>query len=486
MDEQQFYINGELVEPESDQTLITEDPVRGQELAAVPIGSGADVDRAIEAAREAFESGWRFSDATERAAVLREIADVVDDNADRLVDIDIANNGSIQAMFEQDVQLATGWLRYYAGLTREIKGETMDTPGNTLNYTVREPRGVVAGIVPFNHPFMFTVSKIAASLATGNTLVVKPSEYTPLSTLALGELLTDADIPDGVLNILTGNGETGAHLTTHDDVDMVDFQGSAETGKRVMEAAAETVSPVSLELGGKNPSIVFPDVNVDSAALGCVAGMNLDRQGQSCGSGSRILVHEEVHEELADKVSETFENATVGDPTDPDVDMGAMVSEAHYERVLEYIDRGRTADDAVLRTGGGPKQVDGLDGYFVEPTVFDDVAPDATIAQEEIFGPVVSIIPWSDYDEMLDIANSTDYGLTASVWTDTLRTAHETVRRLEAGYVWVNQHGRHYMGTPFGGYKQSGIGRLHCLQELYEHTETKNVNIHLDNSRWEW
>ena len=485
MNEHQFLIGGELIDPTSQETIPTDDPVRGEVLANVPVAGKADVDHTMAAARAAFESGWRYADPEERSRVLREIATVVTDNADDLVHIDIANNGSSRKMFRQDVELATSWLEYYAGLTREIKGKTMDTPGNTLNYTVREPRGIVVGIVPFNHPFMFAVSKIAASLATGNALVLKPSEYTPLSALALAEYLADADIPDGIVNIITGGGHTGALMTEHEEVDMIDFQGSATTGKKVMATAAQSVSPVTLELGGKNPSIVFPDVDLEIAADGCVAGMNLDRQGQSCGSGTRILVHESIHEELAEAVVERFENTVLGDPLNADTDMGAMVSKDHFDRVLGYIQEGKDSG-AVLRTGGDPMDIEGLDGYFVEPTVFDDVPPNASIAQEEIFGPVVSIIPWGDYDEMLDIANGTEYGLAASVWTNNLKTAHETVRRLDAGYVWVNQHGRHYMGTPFGGFKESGLGRLHCLEELYEHTEIKNVNIQLDNTRWDW
>jgi betaine-aldehyde dehydrogenase len=252
-----------------------------------------------------------------------------------------------------------------------------------------------------------------------------------------------------------------------------------------MASAAKTVSPVTLELGGKNPSIIFPDVGVDRAIEGCVEGMSLPWQGQSCGSGSRILVHEDVHDQVATGVAARFEALTVGDPTKAETEMGAMVSKDHYERVLSFIEAGKSSG-ADLLTGGEPATVAGKEGYYIQPTVFDNVSPDSTIAQEEIFGPVVSIIPWSDYDEMLAVANGTDYGLTASVWTDNLRTAHETARRLESGYVWVNQHGPHYMGTPFGGFKQSGIGRLHCMEELYEHTQAKNVNIQLDNSDWSW
>jgi betaine-aldehyde dehydrogenase len=482
----QFLIGGDLVDPHSTATFVTDDPASGEPLAEVPDGDEQDVDAAVSAAREAFDAGWRWSTPDERSTVLRAIADLIHDNSEELIQLDIENNGSARKTFELDVDLATGWLEYYAGLTREIKGETIDTPGNTINFTVREPHGVVAGIIPFNHPFMFAASKIAAALATGNALVLKPSEYTPLSALKLGEYIADEPaVPDGVVNVITGEGATGAMITEHPDVDMIDFQGSAPTGKKVMASAAETVSPVTLELGGKNPAIVFPDVGLDRAIQGCVQGMSIPWQGQSCGSGSRILVHEDVHDEVAAGIAERFEAIRVGHPADEDTDMGAMVSKPHYERVLGYIEEGNESG-ADLLTGGGPATVEGHDGYYVQPTVFDNVAPDATIAREEIFGPVVSIVPWSEYDEMLEIANGTDYGLTASVWTDNLRTAHETARRLDAGYVWVNQHGPHYMGTPFGGFKQSGIGRLHCMEELYEHTQAKNVNIQLDASAWDW
>ena len=484
-----FLIDGKLEGDSSEETIPTEDPARGTKLADVPVANDAAVDATVAAARNAFESEWRFSDAERRSAVLREIADLINDNSQELIKIDLVNNGSIRSVFEnEDVELATSWLEYYAGLTREIKGETIDTQGKTLNFTLREPRGVVAGIIPFNHPFMFAASKIAATLATGNTLVLKPSEYTPLSLLKLGEYISYSEtIPDGIVNIVAGGGETGARLSGHTDVDMVDFQGSVSTGKKVMQSASETISPVTLELGGKNPFVIFPDMNVATAVDGCLTGMRLLIQGQSCGAGTRVLVHEDIHEEFVDRLVAAFESVKVGMPEDPNVEMGAMVSRDHYERILEYIEVGKETD-AKLRTGGEPAKVDeeGASGYFIEPTVFDNVNPDSRIAQEEIFGPVVGVIPWSDYDEMIEIANGTNFGLTASVWTNNLKMAHETIRRLKAGYVWVNQHGRHYMGTPFGGFKQSGIGRLHCMQELYEHTETKNVNIHIDNSRWEW
>ena len=481
-----FLVDGELINPTTDRAFETEDPSRGTVLTAVPAGNERDVDRAVTAARTAFDDYWADTDPDERARVLERIAAVFRENSELLTDIEVENNGSSRSKMADDVLKAADRLEYFAGLVKEIKGQTVETPGNTINYTLREPIGVVAGIVPFNHPLSFVGSKIGPALAAGNTIVIKPSEQTPLSALALGELLAaDSEIPDGVVNIIAGDAETGAHLTGHDDVGMITLIGSVEAGKAVMRSAADNVAPTLLELGGKNPAIVFPDADLDEAIPGCVSGMSLNWQGQSCGSSSRVLVHEDVHDELVDGLVERFEAITAGMPDDDAADMGAVVSRDHYENVLEYIELGRKSD-ATLLTGGEPAEVEGTDGYFIEPTIFDDVDPESRIAQEEIFGPVLSVITWSEYDEVVEIANGVDYGLTASIWTNNLRTGLETADNLDAGYIWINQHGSHYMGAPFGGVKESGIGRTHCLEELYEHTRTKNVNVNLDQSQWEW
>lgn len=481
-----FLVGGRLVSASGTDTIPTRDPARDRRLAEVPVATEDDVDDAITAARAAFEAGWRDSDPSDRAAVLRAVADCFRDHAEELTDVEVANNGSTRSLLRDDVDLAIDWLDYYAGLTRELTGKTMDTPGNTLNLTRREPRGVVVGVVPFNHPLLFLAGRIAAALAAGNTLVVKPSEKTPLSALQFATYLADDDrIPDGVVNVIAGGAATGEALTSHGDVDMVTFTGSVPVGRAVMQNAAAQVTPVMLELGGKNPIVVFPDVGVDRAVEGAVQAMAFSWQGQSCGSGSRAFVHASMVEEFVEETAAAFEEVTVGDPQDPDSDMGAMVSEDHYERVRSRIEDGRESG-ARLVTGGEPADVEGLDGFFVRPTLFADVPEDATLATEEIFGPVLSVFAWEDYEDLVERVNDVDYGLTASVWTDSLRDAMETAERIEAGYVWVNDHGPHYLGTPFGGVKQSGIGKKHCMEELEAHTQVKNVNVNLGNTDWGW
>ena len=481
-----FLIGGEPVESSSDRAIETFDPARGEHLATVPAATEEEVDLAVDAAKTQFQEEWRDTEPDRRAEVIRRIAAVFREHRSELTDIEVRNNGSTRNSMGDDVIKAAERLEYFAGLVHEINGETLETPGNTVNFTLREPIGVVATIIPFNHPLSFLGSRIGPALAAGNTIVIKPSEQTPLSALAVAELLADDDaIPDGVVNIVAGDAETGEQLTTHEDVGMVSFVGSDAAGEAVMKSAAENISPVLLELGGKNPSIVFPDADLDDAITGCASGMNLSWQGQSCGSGSRVLVHEDIHDEVVEGLVEQFESVTVGMPNDENADMGALVSRRHYEDVLEYIEIGKQSD-AELVTGGEPANIGDGDGYFIKPTIFDEVDPDSRIAQEEIFGPVLSIITWSDYEEMIEIANGVDYGLTASVWTNNLRTGLETVKRIDAGYVWINQHGPHFRGTPYGGVKRSGIGRTDCLQEALDHTRQKNVNVQLDRSQWDW
>lgn len=481
-----FLVGGALYSPDRPDKIETSDPARGDQLAAVPVATRADVDEAVAAARAAFEEGWGTTDPAERAGVLRAIADCYREHAEALTEIEVANNGSTRALLRGDIDLAADWLEYYAGLTRELTGETMETPGHTLNFTRREPRGVVAGIVPFNHPLLFFAGRVAGALAAGNTLVLKPSEQTPLSTLAVAELLAEDDrVPDGVVNVIAGGAATGEALTGHPDVDMVTFTGSVGVGKAVMGNAAANVVPVMLELGGKNPIVVFPDVGIDRAVEGTVKAMAFSWQGQSCGSGSRAFVHESLVDEFVERTAAAFDVVTVGDPMDPTSDMGAMVSEAHYDRVLGRIVDGRESG-ARLVTGGEPATVEGLDGYFVRPTLFADVPEDSTLATEEIFGPVLSVFAWADYDDLVERVNGVEYGLTASIWTDSLRDAMETAERVDAGYVWINDHGPHYLGTPFGGVKRSGIGKKHCMEELEAHTRVKNVNVNLANTEWGW
>ena len=474
--EDRMYVDGAFVG--SDETFPTAHPATGAHIADVPVASADQVDEAVRAAQRASEE-WREVEVAERRARVLELADAIEEAGPVLTNLDVADNGSCISKMADDARKAAEVMRYFAGLATELKGQTIPSEGETVDYTVREPYGAVAGIIPFNHPASFAAKKIAPAVVAGNGIVIKPSEYTPLSALYVGKIVDDLDLfPDGLVNVVTGAGEVGAELVAHEGVGMVTMVGSAATGKKVMQGAAGHLAPVLLELGGKNPNIVFPDADLDDAAEGAVSGMSLRWQGQSCGSGSRLLVHEDVYDEVVSKVVDGFEGIEVGDPFDEASTMGSVVSEPQFEKVTSYI---RTAKEegATLLTGGEViEDGDFGDGLFVQPTVFE-VTPDMTIANEEIFGPVLSVLEWSDYDEMIDLANGVDYGLTASVWTNDLRTAHRTVSELDAGYTWVNQHGSHYIGAPFGGYKESGIGKNECLQELLDHTREKNVNLNL-------
>ncbi|WP_380676171.1 aldehyde dehydrogenase family protein [Salinigranum sp. GCM10025319] len=474
--EDRMYIDGEFCT--SGETFETLHPPTEAVLAEIPVASDEQVDRAARAAARASRE-WRTVPMPERRAAAEAVAERIEAHKEELVRIEVADNGSSISRFAHDIDRSAEAFRYYGGLGKELKGETIPTEVDELTYTVREPYGAVAAIIPFNHPAMFAADKLAPAVMAGNGVVLKPSEVTPLSALYLAWLVDDLDVfPDGLVNVVTGEGETGATLVRHPSISFVNMIGSVETGRLVMQGAAEHISPVKLELGGKNPAIVFPDVDPERAAEGAVSGMSLAWQGQSCGSGSRLLVHADVYEEVVPRVVEGFEAVgdAVGDPFDEATRMGSVISDAQYEKILHYIETAKD-EGATLLTGGSAAE--GFEtGYFVEPTVFE-VDPEMTIACEEIFGPVLSILEWDDYDEMIDLANSVEYGLTASIWTDDLPTAHKTASALDTGYIWINQHGRHYLGVPFGGYKQSGIGKNEGFEELLDHTQVKTINLSL-------
>jgi betaine-aldehyde dehydrogenase len=374
-----------------------------------------------------------------------------------------------------DVEKGAENLRYFAGIGPELKGDSVPTEEGTHDFTRREPYGVVAGIVPFNHPNMFVAEKIAPAVVAGNGIVIKPSEYTPLSALYVGRLVAESDLfPEGLINVVTGFGETGAELVEHPGVGLVSMVGGPETGKAIMRGAATHLAPVLLELGGKNPFVVFPDADMDAVVDGLEGAMALPWEGQSCGSGTRLLVHEDAYDDVVPAIVDRVESVTIGDPFDESNTMGSVVSESQFRKVRDYVE-GAEAEGAEVLAGGGV--VDEYDtGYFLEPTVLA-ATPEMTIAREETFGPVLSVLPWSDYDRMIEVCNDVEYGLAASVWTTDLASAHRAIDDVEAGYVWVNQHGRHYLGAPFGGYKQSGIRSKESLSELLDHTRVKNANI---------
>lgn len=472
-----LWIGGEWSDATSGGSFATYNPSTGAELTQVAAGDAADIDRAVAAARQAFEHpSWSRMDAAKRGEILWRMADIIEARASELARIETLDNGKPLREAQIDVATVIDAFRYYAGWATKLEGETIPVRGNMLNYTLREPLGVVGAIIPWNFPLVMASWKVAPALACGNTIVLKPAEQTPLTALELAVIGQEAGLPPGVLNVVTGLGETaGAALVAHPDVDKIAFTGSTQVGKLIMREAASTLKKVSLELGGKSPNIVLDDADLDAAVRGAFAGIFYNN-GQCCTAGSRLLVHESVHDALLEKLVERASFMQPGEPLDPKRRMGPVISEEQLERVIGYIQKGR-AEGAELVTGGERLQYE--NGWWVQPTVFRGVTEQQTIAQEEIFGPVLATIPFSDDDEAIAIANRSMYGLAAGVWTSNVKRAHRFARALQAGTVWINTYHPLDAASPFGGYKQSGFGRElggHAL-ELY--TQVKSVWVDL-------
>jgi betaine-aldehyde dehydrogenase len=471
------YYGGAWHESATGRFADTLNPSTGETLARVAIGGASAVNAAVAAARDGFAE-WRAVAPLERARTLRRIAELLRQNAGELALIDAANCGNPVREMLSDAMIAAAQLDFFAGLVTEMKGASIPMGPHAVNFSVREPVGVVARIVPFNHPFMFAAGKSAAPLAAGNAIVIKPPEQAPLSALRLAELL-DGLLPAGVFNVVPGDRDTGAALAAHRDVAMVAIIGSVAAGRAVMQAASATVKPVLLELGGKNALIAYPDADADEVAAGVVAGMNFTWCGQSCGSTSRAFVHASIYDAVLERVRARVGAFVPGIATDPATTMGAIVSRTQLGRVLDYIEVGKREGARLLYGGRRPDDPRLAGGFFVEPTIFADVTPTMRIAREEIFGPVLSILKWSDEARMLDDVNAVEYGLTCSIWTRDLATAHRTAMAVQAGYVWINDVGKHFLGAPFGGIKQSGFGREECLEEMLRFTQEKNIHVNL-------
>lgn len=453
----------------------TVDPATEEPIARVTSAGEADVDRAVAAAREAAP-GWAATPWAERARRVLALADRLESDTESFAWLDVRDGGIPIRGMRRDVANAVAYLRYFAGLASELKGHTIETPQGSVDFTVREPFGVVGKIVPFNHPLQFAAAAIAAPLVAGNSVVLKPAEQTPISALHLGMLAAEV-LPPGTVNVVTGGAATGSALVRHPHVPRIGFTGSVATGRAVLRDAAEHIKVVTLELGGKNPLIVLPDVDPGIAAELATIGMNLQRTaGQSCGSTSRVYVHEDLHEAVLTRLSGRFDALTVGNPGAEVTDVGPLAFAQHRDRVSSAI-AGALDEGAELRTGG-PSAPDGLErGYFVRPTVLGGVRDAMRVAGDEIFGPVVAVLPWRDEDDVVARANALPLGLTANVATNDLTAALRLARRLEAGYVWVNGRGQRPFGAPFGGWKLSGLGSENSLDELLSYTRTKNVNI---------
>jgi phenylacetaldehyde dehydrogenase len=473
-------IGGEWVDAASGETFVTVDPATEEVLAEVPSGGAEDVDRAVRAARRAFESGpWPRMTASERGRALWKLADLIEQHAEEFAQLETLDNGKPLAVARAaDIPLVVDHFRYYAGWATKVEGETIpvSVPG-MLTYTLREPVGVVGQIIPWNFPLLMLAWKLGAALACGNTVVLKPAEQTPLSALRFGELLEDAGIPAGVVNIVTGFGETaGAPITVHPGVDKVAFTGSTEVGKSIMSAASGTLKRVSLELGGKSPNIVFADADLDAAAEGAAAAIYFNH-GQCCCAGSRLYIEQKAFDKVMPKLIEYSEKITLGPGMDPQTQMGPLVSSEQFDRVNGFLAAGRKEGATVATGGGRPERFDR--GYFVAPTVFTDTQPEMKVLREEIFGPVVCAVPFKDPEDVLRAGNDTAYGLAAAVWTRDIQKAHRAARLLKAGTVWINCYNQFDAAAPFGGYKQSGFGREmgKAALELYTQLKTVWVNV---------
>jgi phenylacetaldehyde dehydrogenase len=474
-------IGGEWVEAVSGRRFPTYDPATGRPITEVAHGEAQDVDRAVAAARRAFEGPWSRFTPTERQALLWKVGDALLARAEEFGQLESIDNGKSAGIAQAvDVVWAANVFHYYAGWATKIEGRTITPsvpwmPGSEWHaYTLREPVGVCGQIIPWNFPLLMATWKIAPALATGNTVVLKPAEQTPLTALLLGEVLCEVGLPDGVVNIVTGFGDAGAALAAHDDVDKVAFTGSTEVGKSIVEAAKGNLKKVSLELGGKSPNIVYADADLESAIAGS-ANAWLFNHGQSCVAGTRLFVEDSIFEEFTQGVAEFAGQVKVGPGLDPSSQLGPLVSQEQLDRVTGYIDQGR-ADGARALTGG--RRI-GDGGYYVEPTVLVDVRDDMSVVREEIFGPVVAAMPFRAGEGPAGAANDSEYGLAAGIWTKDISKAHRLAKQIKAGTVWINCYNGFDSAIPFGGYKQSGWGRELGEAALDLYTQTKAVNIQL-------
>ncbi len=475
--EGRLLIDGELIESESGRWIDSINPADETICGRAVAGTAKDVARAVDAAQRAWPA-WAERGVAERGELLRTFGERLMQRADELARIEVVDSGNTFVPTMHAMHEILHSLRYYAGLAYTIKGETIPATSKHIHMTLREPYGVVGRITAYNHPALFSVARTAAALAAGNAVVVKPPESSPLSVLILGEVAREV-LPPGVFNIVNGTGaEVGDALVRHPEVKRLALIGSVSTGRAIQRSAAEVaVKHITLELGGKNPMIVFPDVDVDAAAESAVKGMNFSWQGQSCGSNSRLLVHDDIYEAVLERVVQRVAAIRVGDPMDPATGMGPINSAKSYNHVMSFLDPAQT-EGAKLMTGGGRPHGSGFEkGYWVEPTVYAGIASDMRLWREEVFGPILSVTRWSDYETMIAQANDTEFGLSGAIWTNDIKTALKTAKRLRAGNIFINGSNVHYLGVPWGGFRNSGVEREESHEEMFSYLETKAINI---------
>ena len=469
-------INGKWTESRSGKRFKTINPVNETVIAEVAEGDPADVDAAVKAARAAFETGpWSKMDARDRGRLMNKLADLMEANLDELAALESLDNGKpISDARAADLPLSIDCIRYYAGWADKLTGDTIPIRGNYFCYTRREPVGVVGQIIPWNFPLLVAAWKWGPALAAGCTIIMKPAEQTPLTCLRLAELAQEAGIPDGVINVIPGFGATGAAMVKHPGIDKIAFTGHYETAQKIMVDASSTLKRLTFELGGKSPNVVFADADLDAAVAGAEFGLFFN-QGQCCCAGSRLFVEQSVHDKFVDKMLTSAKGRRLGDPFDPNTTQGPQVDSDQFNKIMSYIDKGKS-EGAKCLTGGNRF---GNKGYFIEPTIFTGVTDEMAIAKDEIFGPVMSILPFQGMDEIITRANSTHYGLAAAVWTKDVQKAHRFAASVRAGTVWVNCYDVFDAAAPFGGFKMSGIGRELGAAALNNYTESKTVTVSL-------
>ncbi|MGE5242801.1 MAG: aldehyde dehydrogenase family protein [Betaproteobacteria bacterium] len=478
--QKQLFINGEWRDAAAGKTIDVVNPATEEVIATVPSAEQADVDAAVAAARAAFDGAWGRLPARERGRLLWRLGDRLMERADEIARLETLHNG--KPIFESrqiEIPAAAECFQYYAGWADKIHGDTIPAKGNAFTYTLREPLGVVAAIVPWNFPLLLTAWKVAPALACGNTVVIKPASQTPLTALALAEAAQEVGIPAGAINVITGPGaKVGRMIVEHAGIDKIAFTGDTSTGRQIMRGAADTLKKITLELGGKSPNIILPDADLDAAVRGATTGIFYGK-GEVCAAGSRLLVDRSIRDEFVDKVAARAKKMAPGDPLDPKTRLGAISSKGQLENDLRYIELAKK-EGATLVAGGSRADIGTGRGYFLQPTVFANVTPEMTIAREEIFGPVLAAIEFADLDEAIARANDSTYGLAAAVWTRDVKKAHYVARRLQAGTVWVNTYNLYDTALPFGGYKQSGFGREMGAAALEYYTQVKSVWVDLN------